>query len=266
MLKTIIDICKLIIIIAIIVLLLLFIYKTAKIHINSKINLVAEKLKYPKHIAFIMDGNGRWAKKQNQTRLYGHMNGSNNLEDIFYNCFSNGSQYLTFYVFAEQNWKRPEEEIKNIFDIIYRKMNLYMKEQVKYRIIVQGRLDRVPKKLRNLLTKIMERTKNCEKTIILCLDYSGRAEIINACKTIVEQGLEPTFDNFQKCLYVKDIPDPDLIIRTSGEQRISDFLLWQLSYSEFYFTDVYWPDFGLEELEKAIKEYNKRQRRFGIGA
>ena len=267
MLKIIIDICKLIIIIGIIVLLALFIYKTAKININSRNNGGAyEKLKYPKHIAFIMDGNGRWAKNQNQSRLFGHMNGSNNLEDIFYNCFSNGSQYLTFYVFAEQNWKRSEDEIKNIFEIIYRKMKLYMEEQVKYRILVQGRLDRIPKKLRILLTKIMERTKNFEKTIILCLDYSGRAEIINACKTIIQQGLEPNFENFQKCLYVKDIPDPDLIIRTSGEQRISDFLLWQLSYSEFYFTDVYWPDFGLEELEKAVKEYNKRQRRFGIGA
>ena len=266
MLKQIIDIGKLFIIIGIILLLVLFIYKTSKLIIGNENKGTNEKLKYPKHIAFIMDGNGRWAKKQKQSRLYGHMNGSNNLEDIFYNCFSNGSQYLTFYVFAEQNWKRSPDEIKNIFDIVYKKMKLYMEEQVKYRILVQGRLDRVPKKLRNLLTKIMERTKNCEKTIILCLDYSGRAEIINACKNIIQQGLEPTFENFQKCLYVTDIPDPDLIIRTSGEQRISDFLLWQLSYSEFYFTDVYWPDFGLEELEKAIKEYNKRQRRFGIGA
>lgn len=241
----------------------LLIYKLVNIYVlnNIKSNLV-----YPKHIGFIMDGNGRWAKKQNKDRLYGHINGSNNLEDIFYNCFSNGCDYLTFYTFAEQNWKRPKEEIDNIFKIIYKKMKFYLDEQAKYRILVQGRMDRIPKKLKKILEKIMEKTKNCKKTIILCLDYSGRSEIVNACKTMVENKLEPTQDNFQKCLYVKDIPDPDLIIRTSGEKRVSDFLLWQMSYSEFYFTDVYWPDFTLKELEKAITDYNKRDRRFGIGA
>lgn len=234
----------------------------------SKISSIfnRDKLVYPLHIAFIMDGNGRWAKEQNKDRTFGHLNGANNLEDIFYNCFANGSKYLTFYTFAEQNWKRSKEEVANIFNIIYNKMKLYFKEQMKYRIIVQGRLDRVPKKLRKLLTSIQNRTKDCDKTIILCLDYSGRSEIVNACKKLMDNNLEPTIENFSNSLYVKGIPDPDLIIRTSGEKRISDFLLWQLSYSEFYFTDVYWPDFTLVELEKAVRDYNSRQRRYGIAA
>ena len=222
-----------------------------------------EELVYPKHIAFIMDGNGRWAKEQNKERTFGHLNGGNNLPEIFYNCFNNGSQYLTFYAFSEQNWKRSPEEIRNIFDIIYQKLKMYSKQYMQYRIIVQGKLDRVPKKLKKLLLLIQTETQEMDKTIILCLDYSGRSEIVNACKTIIDKKLEPTIDNFCSSLYLKDIPDPDLIIRTSGEKRISDFLLWQLSYSEFYFTDVYWPDFNVKELRKAIKEYNSRQRRYG---
>lgn len=230
------------------------------------VSIDAEKLLYPKHIAFIMDGNGRWAKKQKKDRTFGHLNGANNLEDIFYNCFSNGTQYLTFYVFAEQNWKRSKEEIDNIFEIIYKKLSLYFKDQMKYRLVVQGRLDRVPKKLKKLLTSIENKTASCEKTVILCLDYSGRREIVNACKNIIDNKLEPTEENFANSLYVKGIPDPDLIIRTSGEKRISDFLLWQLSYAELYFTDVYWPDFNLVELEKAVRDYNSRQRRYGVAA
>lgn len=222
-----------------------------------------EELVYPKHIAFIMDGNGRWANEKNKERTFGHLNGGNNLPELFSNCFANGSQYLTFYAFSEQNWKRSAEEIRNIFDIIYEKLKMYSKQHMQYRIIVQGKLDRVPKKLKKLLLLIQTETQEFDKTIILCLDYSGRSEILNACKTIIDQKLEPTMDNFCSSLYIKDIPDPDLIIRTSGEKRISDFLLWQLSYSEFYFTDVYWPDFNVKELRKAIKEYNSRQRRYG---
>jgi undecaprenyl diphosphate synthase len=259
MMKTIITILLLIIVV--------LIYKiysikySAKQEKNEKKDV--EELVYPKHIAFIMDGNGRWANQLNKERSYGHLNGGNHLPEIFYNCFNNGSEYLTFYAFSEQNWKRSKEEIRNIFDTIYEKLKLYSKQYMQYRIIVQGKLDKVPKKLKKLLLLIQTETKELDKTIILCLDYSGRSEIVNACKTIVEQKLEPTLENFCSSLYIKDIPDPDLIIRTSGEKRISDFLLWQLSYSEFYFTDVYWPDFNVKELRKAIREYNSRQRRYG---
>jgi undecaprenyl diphosphate synthase len=223
-------------------------------------------LVYPNHIAFIMDGNGRWAKQQQKERSFGHLNGANNLHDIFYNCFANGSNFLTFYVFSEQNWKRSPAEIKNIFDIIYDKLKLYSNQVMKYRIIVQGKLDKIPKKLKKLLLLLQKETEDYEKTIILCLDYSGRSEILNACKNMIENKVEPTMDNFCNNLYLKGIPDPDLIIRTSGEKRISDFLLWQLSYSEFYFTDVYWPDFDIKELKKAIREYNSRQRRYGAAS
>ena len=222
-----------------------------------------KKLIYPNHIAFIMDGNGRWANQQGKERSFGHLNGANNLDEIFYDCFFNGSKYLTFYVFSEQNWKRSTKEIKTIFDVIYGKLKLYAQHALKYRIIVQGRLDRVPKKLKKLLLYLEEETKNYEKTIILCLDYSGRSEILNACKHLIDNKIEPNLENFTKNLYIKGIPDPDLIIRTSGEKRISDFLLWQLSYSEFYFTDIYWPDFNLTELKKAIMDFNTRQRRYG---
>ena len=222
------------------------------------------KLIYPNHIAFIMDGNGRWANLHNKDRTYGHLNGGHNLEDIFYNCFNNGSKYLTFYVFSEQNWKRTTDEINNIFNIIYDKLILLHNAKLNYRIVIQGRLDRIPNKLRKLVKTITEDTKKFTRTIILCLDYSGRNEILNTCKKLINKKLEPTIENFSKNLYVKDIPDPDLIIRTSGEKRISDFLLWQLSYSEFYFTDVYWPDFDLKELEKAIRDYNTRDRRYGF--
>jgi undecaprenyl diphosphate synthase len=259
MMKSIITI--LIIIIVLLIYKIYMIKQTVKEEKNERKDV--EELVYPKHIAFIMDGNGRWAKEQNKERTFGHLNGGNNLPEIFYNCFNNGSQYLTFYAFSEQNWKRSPEEIRNIFDIIYQKLKMYSKQYMQYRIIVQGKLDRVPKKLKKLLLLIQTETQEMDKTIILCLDYSGRSEIVNACKTIIDNKLEPTIDNFCSSLYLKDIPDPDLIIRTSGEKRISDFLLWQLSYSEFYFTDVYWPDFNVKELRKAIKEYNSRQRRYG---
>ena len=217
---------------------------------------------YPEHIAFIMDGNGRWATQQGKDRTFGHLNGANHLLDIFYSCFSKGSNYLTFYVFSEQNWKRPREEVDHIFKTMYRKLKLY-DGVLPYRIMIQGKLDLLPKKLHKLLLRLIDQTKAYKKTIILCIDYSGRNEILHACKQLMDNKLEPTLENFNKHLYLQDIPDPDLIIRTSGEKRISDFLLWQLSYSEFYFTDVYWPDFDVKELEKAVHDYNSRQRRYG---
>ena len=161
------------------------------------------KLIYPNHIAFIMDGNGRWANLHNKDRTYGHLNGGNNLEDIFYNCFNNGSKFLTFYVFSEQNWKRTNDEINNIFNIIYDKLVLLHNAKLNYRIIVQGRLDRIPKKLRKLVKTMTEDTKQFTRTIILCLDYSGRSEIINTCKKLINKKLEPTIENFSKNLYVK---------------------------------------------------------------
>lgn len=218
---------------------------------------------YPKHIAFIMDGNGRWAKIKKKDRSFGHMHGSNNLEDIIHDCCNNGVKYISFYVFSEQNWSRPKEEIDNIFEIVYTKIKQLSEAPDYLRILIQGRTDRIPEKLRNLFIELVEKTKNRKNTIILCIDYSGRSEILNACKQLVDNKLEINEINFNKYLYIKDIPDPDLIVRTSGEHRLSDFLPWQSVYSEFYFTNVLWPDFNLYELKKAIYNYSKRCRRFG---
>jgi len=220
---------------------------------------------YPKHVAFIMDGNGRWAKELEQERSYGHMMGAVHLVEIITDCFRNGTQFLTFFVFAEQNWKRPPEEIKRIFEILYKKIKILDMEidYCNFRILVQGRLDRVPKKLRTILERVQEKTKDKEKTVIIALDYSGRQEIIRACKRIMASKSDITQDTMQNHMYVKNIPDPDLIIRTGGEKRISDFLLWQLCNSELYFTDVYWPDFDIVEFKKAIADYQSRERRYG---
>jgi len=218
---------------------------------------------FPQHIAMIMDGNGRWAKKKGQVRTFGHENGSNNMRDIIYECFYNGSKYLTFYVFAEQNWKRPIEEVEKIFDIVYEKIKFLVDKTNLIRILVQGRLDRIPIKLRKLLEKIVTKTKDRKYTIILCIDYSGKTEILNACSKLIENNLIVNKENLEKNLYVQDIPEPDLIIRTGGEKRLSDFLTWQSCYSEFYFTKIFWPDFNSYQLKKAVYDYNNRHRRFG---
>ncbi len=221
-----------------------------------------EKIMCPKHVAFIMDGNGRWATRQGQERSFGHTNSLRHFHDLIHTCFANGAQFLSFYVFAEANWKRPAEELANIFKIMYRKLNGFLVDDLNYRFVIQGRLDRIPKKLKNVAEKLQAKSANNPKTIILCIDYSGRTEILRACEKMAAAKLPSTETNFKQCLYF-DAPDPDLVIRTSGEQRISDFLLWQISYSELYFTEVCWPDFDQFELVKALREYARRTRRFG---
>jgi len=210
-----------------------------------------------------MDGNGRWGKKYYNNRVYGHIKGSMNLINICDECFLHGSSYITLYAFSEQNWKRPVHEINAIFSVIYSVINKFITRRMMYKILIQGRIDRLPIHLQQILQMIQEATNTYDKTIIICIDYSGRSEIVHACKQIIEKKLEPTIKNITDNLYIKDIPDPDLIIRTSGELRISDFLLWQLYNSELYFCDVLWPDFSVSDLKKAIVNYNKRERRFG---
>jgi undecaprenyl diphosphate synthase len=221
---------------------------------------------YPQHIAFIMDGNGRWAKEKKRERLFGHAMGTLHLSEIIQDAFRHGTQYLTFFVFAEQNWKRPKEEIENIFENIYRKlkiMNIEF-ELYEYRVLIQGRTDRLPKKLKRLLEKLQKKTENFQKTIIIAIDYSGRSEILRACQEMAKKkNIVDVETCFRNHLYNQGVPDPDLIIRTGGEKRISDFLLWQLCNSELYFTPVFWPDFDIFEFRKAIVDYNQRERRFG---
>ena len=237
-----------------------YIYYKYIIYRNNCISNI--KHKYPNHIAFIMDGNGRWGKKKVNNRLYGHINGTYNLVNICEECFLNGSSYLTFFVFSEQNWKRPYKETMSIFLIILNMIDRLI-NNTSYRIIIQGRFDRIPNKLKNALYNIQEKTKHYTNTIILCIDYSGRSEIVEACKKIIDSGIKPTTENITKQMYITDIPDPDLVIRTSGEKRISDFLLWQICNSELYFCDTLWPDFNINHLQDAIIDYNQRDRRFG---
>lgn len=259
--------------------LLIFIIIIIIILYTIKYYRIYKPTNYPTHIAFIMDGNGRWATEQTQNRSYGHQNSSHNLEDIIYDCFYNNVTYLTFYIFSEQNWNRPKEEIKCIFETLYTKLKIIFDKNQEIdskingkknhimskgvRILVQGRLDRLPIKLREILVDLIEMTKNMKKTIILCIDYSGRSEILNACQKLIDNKLKVTPNNFINNMYVNNIPDPDMIIRTGGEQRLSEFLLWQSSYSELYFTNKYWPEFNVYELKKAIYNYNMRQRRYG---
>lgn len=235
---------------------------------------MSSTLKYPKHIALIMDGNGRWATQQNKPRYYGHLHGCKNLLDIIATSFQQGSQFLTFYVFSEQNWKRSTKEIHHIFRILHRMLHLTTTDHdfiSTTRIIVQGRTDRLPPKLAHILHKLVHKTKNHHtthhKTLILALDYSGRHEILEACRQFYthNQISDPlTEETIRPFLGVPiDVPDPDLVIRTGGEQRLSDFLLWQMQYAELYFTKTLWPDFNTQCLEQAVADYAKRQRRFG---
>lgn len=222
-------------------------------------------LNIPKHIAIIMDGNGRWAKVKNRPRVFGHKAGADTLRKIVKYCGNIGVEYLTVYAFSTENWKRSQEEVSALMTLFKTYINSERKILLenKVRFMVSGRKEGVSKNLLDAIEKLENETsKDYKMTLNIAFNYGGRAEIIDAIKKARELDEEITEENFSKFLY-NDIPDPELIIRTSGEFRISNFLLWQLAYSEIYITDVYWPDFNEEELDKAIYSYNKRERRFG---
>lgn len=221
----------------------------------------------PQHIAFIMDGNGRWAKKQGKPRTYGHYMGAYKIEDVVRWCSNIGVKYTTFYAFSTENWKRPPEEINFIFNLLVEKIEEFYermnKENVRLRFI--GRLEELPENVKAKCFEYEEKTKNNEKIqAVLALNYGGRSEIVDAVKKMLDQDNrhidEQTFRNY---LYAPDVPDPDLVIRTSGEMRISNFLLWEIAYSEFYFSNLLWPEFSEEELKRAVEAYQGRDRRFG---
>jgi undecaprenyl diphosphate synthase len=229
--------------------------------------------KIPTHIAVIMDGNGRWANQQGQERTAGHQEGVNAVREVTRGAREAGVKYLTLYTFSTENWNRPQEEIDFLMELlvygITQEIDDLIKNGIKLSII--GDISRLPEKSANTLLEAFEKTKeNTELYLILALNYSGKSEIVQAVKSISQKILcnEMTIDEIdEKCisnsLYTKDIPDPELLIRTSGEHRLSNFLLWQLAYSEFYFTDKLWPDFKKEDFFEAIAEYQTRERRFG---
>lgn len=223
-------------------------------------------LNVPNHIAIIMDGNGRWAKKQNKPRVFGHKAGAGTLRKIMEYCNKLGVTYLTVYAFSTENWKRSKEEVDALMFLFksYIKSERENLIKNKIRFMVSGREEGVNKSLMEAIKDLETATsKDYKMTLNIAFNYGGRAEITDAINKILKKGKTSiTEEEFSKYLY-NDIPDPDLLIRTSGEFRISNFLLWQIAYSEIYITDKCWPDFDENEMEKAILSYSKRERRFG---
>lgn len=230
-------------------------------------------LKIPAHVAVILDGNGRWAKKKHMPRTYGHMQGSKVVEDMLYVADDLGIQYFTVYAFSTENWKRSEEEVGTLMSILRKYLKDCVKKSMKnnVRCRVIGRREELSDDIVESINNLEEKTKNnTGLNFTIAINYGGRDEIVRAVQKIaqdVEEGkiapeaIDEAMINAN--LDTKDIPDPDLLIRTSGEQRLSNYLPWQLAYTEFYFTDVFWPDFNREELIKACEKYNKRDRRYG---
>ncbi|HMS63618.1 MAG TPA: isoprenyl transferase [Ignavibacteria bacterium] len=228
----------------------------------------------PNHIAIIMDGNGRWAKSKNLTRVFGHNEGVNSARDIVEASGQLGVKYLTLYTFSTENWKRPRTEVTLLMKLLIRSIRNETDRlnQNDVKLIATGNLDNLPDKVLKELEEAVDSTKNNKlMTLNLALSYSGRWDILNAVKNIIQEQNESKFDleslnekEFSRFLVTKDIPDPDLLIRTGGEFRISNFLLWQIAYSEIYIDKNYWPDFKRTQFYNAISEYQKRERRFGL--
>ena len=226
----------------------------------------------PRHIAIILDGNGRWAKKRGLPRTAGHMAGAETFRRIATYCKNIGVEYLTVYAFSTENWKRPEEEVGTIMKLLWRYLDEAIRTMEKdhIRMKVFGELARLSPQLREMVDRTDEISQHYQGfQANICLNYGGRDEIIHAARRYARDYAEGkaegelSEEQFGNYLYSAGIPDPDLLIRPGGEMRISNFLLWQCAYAEFYFTDVLWPDFTPEELDKAIAEFNRRDRRYG---
>ncbi len=223
--------------------------------------------KIPAHVGIIMDGNGRWAKARGKVRSYGHKVGSDNVDKIVTHAFDViGIKALTLYAFSAENWARPQEEV----DELMRLLEVYFKKFIKrvmsnnVRLFVMGDLSRLSPKLQKIINKGMSDTANNTSHVLnIAVNYGARQEIVHAVNTLIKQGSEITVDSISSALYTAPFGEPDLIIRTGGELRLSNFMLYQGAYSELYFTDVLWPDFNEAELDKAITEYGARHRRYG---
>lgn len=235
---------------------------------------MAEELKIPNHVAIILDGNGRWAKSKGMPRNYGHVQGAKTVEVICEEAYRMGIQYLTVYAFSTENWNRPKEEVDALMTLLRNYMKTCLKTATKNNMCVRviGEKSRLDQDIRDRIEQLEEATKeNTGLHFQIAINYGGRDEIVRAVRQLswqVQRGeLTPeqiTEESISDALDTKGIPEPDLLIRTCNELRISNFLLWQLAYTEFYFTPVAWPDFSKEELMKAVEAYNKRDRRYGL--
>lgn len=225
----------------------------------------------PRHIAIIMDGNGRWATERNKPRSYGHQAGVDTVRRITAECTRLGVKYLTLYTFSTENWNRPASEVHALMGLVLSSLEdeIFMKNNVRFRVI--GDIKRLPEEVQAKLQETMEHTaSNTAMTMVVALSYSSRWEITEATRQIAREAIDGklnpdaiTEDTVSERLSTNFMPDPDLLIRTGGELRISNYLLWQIAYSELYFCDTYWPDFSEADLHKAIASYQRRQRRYG---
>lgn len=232
-----------------------------------------DKSRIPKHVAVIMDGNGRWAKQKGKSRIFGHKNGVKAVRDTIEVAAELGVEYVTLYAFSTENWNRPKDEVTGLMELLVFTINKEIKTLMKNEIALQaiGDLKSLPKRCYDELMKAIEKTSvNKRMTLVLALSYSSKWEILDAIKKLATQvekkKLAPADINeelFTQYLCTSSIPDPELLIRTSGEHRISNFLLWQIAYSELYFTEKLWPDFRKDDFKMAIADYQKRERRFG---
>ena len=233
----------------------------------GQLEFIMEEIKIPKHIAFIMDGNGRWAKKHALPRKAGHKVGAYALKVVIEKCQSLGVQMCTFYAFSTENWKRPQDEIDAIFKLVedFASKELFKYAEKNYRVMFMGDLSLLPQSTKDAIKKIVDSAKNNTGMIInIAINYGGRQEIVNALNYIIQSRINKVDEQMiSNCIYTAGLPDPDIIVRTSGEERISNFMLWQLAYSEFIFIDTLWPDMDGDEIDKIIQEYSKRNRRFG---
>lgn len=227
----------------------------------------------PQHIAIIMDGNGRWAQRHNKPRIEGHRAGAQAVRRAVEGCSDLGIKYLTLYAFSSENWKRPPDEVRCLMELLQEFLEQYRQDFDKHeiRLNVIGNIQRLPALVRRRLENMIKNTAGYSRGVLtLALSYGGRDEVAMAARALAKEVSEGKLkiddcseEEFASRLYTNDLPDPDLLIRTSGEQRLSNFMLWQLSYTELWFTECLWPDFGKEELQQAIDSYRQRTRRFG---
>ena len=232
-----------------------------------------DKTNLPRHLAIIMDGNGRWAKQQGFLRAFGHENGSKSVKETIKTCTKLGIEFLTLYAFSTENWNRPKLEVQALMKILINSLRkeLITLQENNIKLNAIGNLDKLPKSAQKELMDVIEKTKNnTGLALTLALSYGSREELVNAVRIISDKvknniiSLDSIDDSIiNEHLYTQNLPDVDLLIRTSGEHRISNFLLWQIAYAELYFTDVLWPDFKEQDLYEAIISYQKRERRFG---
>ena len=245
---------------------------TTKVELNASAD-TSERTQIPnpppEHVAIIMDGNGRWAARHGKPRSEGHRAGTDNLRRIIEAFTRHGVRYLTLFAFSTENWNRPDDEVQTLLElvdsVIRSEVNELHREGIRLRHI--GRLDRLPTDLRCSIRESIELTKdNTRLTLCVAFDYGGRAEIVDAVRSIIADDVKAESVNedlLRRYMYTNGIPDPDLVIRTSGEQRLSNFLIWQAAYAEYYSTSVYWPDFDEAEVDRALEAYSRRERRFG---